>query len=268
MVRMVLWELRSQWKSLAIWSAIMLLLILIAVSKFEGYYNNPELSKVFESMPQGFMKAFGINNYTLTSLQGFYTAMFIYFGLMGGMAAAMWGNGAITREERTRTADFLLVLPLPRSRIVLAKAVASLILCVAFPLITWVISLVAVRSFQPDAAFYRFLRQEMLAMFLVELIFWALGVFLGSTVPSPKHSGSLTLVILLALYVLAFLQPLDERLDFLKYLTPFKYFDPAQWTAEGQFQTIYLLLAAVWVLPLIVGAFLSYERRDIALVGA
>ena len=49
--------------------------------------------------------------FNMTTLSGFYGIMFIYFGLMGAIAAAMWGSDIISKEERDKTVEFSLVLP-------------------------------------------------------------------------------------------------------------------------------------------------------------
>ena len=131
--------------------------------------------------------------------------MFIYFGLMGAIAAAMWGSDMISKEERDKTVEFSLVLPVSRSRVVTAKALAALVNCIAFVLVTWVVSLVAVRSYNPDQAFYDFLALEMQAMFVIELIFLALGLLLGCAMKQYKLSGSTAVGIILATYFMSIL---------------------------------------------------------------
>ena len=64
----------------------------------------------------------------------------------------------ISKEERDKTVEFSLVLPVSRSRVITAKALAALVDCIAFVLITWGVSLVAVQSYHPDQAFQRFPR--------------------------------------------------------------------------------------------------------------
>ena len=51
--------------------------------------------------------------------------MIIYFGLILTIAAAMWGSDIITKEERDKTVEFALTLPVTRSRLISAKAVAA-----------------------------------------------------------------------------------------------------------------------------------------------
>ena len=94
--------------------------------------------------------------FNLTTLSGFYGVMFIYFGLMGAIAAAMWGSDIISKEERDKTVEFSLVLPVSRSRVITAKALAALVNSIAFVLITWGASIVAVQRYIPTRPFTTF----------------------------------------------------------------------------------------------------------------
>ena len=146
-------ELKTNLKSLIIWCAIMGLLILIGTAKFAAFANDPESLKLLDAMPEAMLDAMNLRAFNLTTVTGFYGIMFVYFGLMGAIAAAMWGSDIISKEERDKTVEFSLVLPVSRSRVISAKAVAALANCVAFVLITWAISLLTVRTYSPDAGF-------------------------------------------------------------------------------------------------------------------
>src|SRR3990172_659338 len=227
-------ELKANFKSLITWSVIISLLIVIAAAKFSAYANNPEMLAILDEMPPAVLDAMNMRAFNLTTLSGFYGIMFIYFGLMGAIAAAMWGSDMISREERDKTVEFSLVLPVSRSRVVTAKALAALVNCVAFVLITWGVSLVAVRSYNPDRAFYHLLALEMQAMFMIELIFVAFCLLLGCAMKQYKRSASTAVGIILATYLISILSVMQEKLDFLKYVTPFRYFDAGQLFRSGR----------------------------------
>ena len=193
-------ELKANLKSLLIWSGIILLLIIMAVVKFSAFAGDPSMLKMLDSMPPAMLDALNMRGFNLTTLSGFYGIMFIYFGLMGAIAAAMWGSDSISKEERDKTVEFSLVLPVARARVITAKVLAALVNCVAFVLITWGGSLVAVQSYHPDQAFYSFLALEMQAMFAIELIFLAIGLLLGCAMKQYKLSGSTAIGIILATY--------------------------------------------------------------------
>jgi len=262
-VNIFLRELKANFKSLVIWSIIVALLIWIAVAKFSAFAGNPEMLAMLDAMPQAMLDALSMQAFNLTTLSGFYGLMFLYFGLMGAMAAAMWGSDIISKEERDKTVEFSLVLPVSRSRVITAKALAALVNCIAFVLITWAVSLVAVQSYSPDQAFYDFLALEMLAMFLIELIFLAVGLLLGCAMKQYKRSASTAVAVILGAYMVSILSEMQESLDNLKYLTPFRYFDAVELLNNSRIEGVYLVISAVIIVACVAGAYLTYRRRDL-----
>jgi ABC-2 type transport system permease protein len=256
-------ELRANLKSLLIWSGIMLLLIMLAVTKFSAFAGDPDTVAMLDSMPPALLDALSMRAFNLTTLSGFYGIMFVYFGLMGAIAAAMWGSDMISKEERDKTVEFSLVLPVSRSRVITAKGLAALVNCIAFVLITWGVSLVVVRSHNPDQAFHHFLALEMESMFVIELIFLAIGLLLGCAMKRYKLSGSVAVAIILATYFTSIVSVMEKKLDFLKYLTPFKYFDAGNLFRDGRMDGTYLLISAGIIVICVAAAYLVYNRRDL-----
>jgi len=256
-------ELKSSRKSLAIWSGVMALLIFVGAAKFSAYYGDPSMLAMLDAMPKALVDAMSLRAFNLTTLTGFYGLMFLYFALMGAVAAAMWGADTISKEERDKTVEFSLVLPVSRSRVVTAKALAAVVNCVIFVLVTWVCSVAAAQAYNPDQAFYSFLALEMEAMFLIELIFLAVGLLLGCAMKEYKLSSSVAVGIILVTYILSVVSGMRPNLDFLKYVSPFKYFDAAALLRDGGFSGSYLLLAAAVIAVSVAGAYWTYNRRDL-----
>ncbi len=256
-------ELKANFKSLLIWSVILALLIMIAVAKFSAFAGDPKMLAMLDSMPPAVLDALNMRAFNLTTLSGFYGIMFIYFGLMGAIAAAMWGSDIISKEERDKTVEFSLVLPVSRSKVITAKALAALVNCIAFVLITWGVSLVAVRSYNPDQAFHQFLALEMQAMFAIELIFLAIGLLLGCAMKQYKRSGSTAVAIILVTYFMSIMSGMQEKLEFLKYFTPFKYFDAGELFRTGKMDGTYLIISAGIIVVSVVAAYWVYKKRDL-----
>jgi beta-exotoxin I transport system permease protein len=256
-------ELKANLKSLIIWSVILALLIMIAVAKFSAFAGNPDMLAMLDSVPPAMLDALSMRAFNLTTLSGFYGLMFVYFAIMGAIAAAMWGSDSISKEERDKTVEFSLVLPVSRSRVVTAKALAALVNCIAFVLITWAISLAAVQSYSPDQDFYRFLALEMLAMFFIELIFLALGLLLGCAMKQYKRAGSTAVALILVTYVVSVMSQMQKSWDNLKYVTPFRYFDAVELLRSSRFEGVYLVISAAIIVVCVAGAYLTYRRRDL-----
>lgn len=256
-------ELKANLKSLLIWSGVVILLIFMVEAKYSAFAGDPEMLKMLDSMPPALLDALSMRGFNLTTISGFYGVMLIYFALMAAIAAAMWGSDSISKEERDKTVEFSLVLPVTRSRVVTAKGLAALVNCIAFVLITWVVSLVAVQSYNPDQAFYNFLALEMQAMFAIELIFLAIGLLLGCAMKQYKRSGSTAVAIILATYFMSIMAVMNEKLDFLKYFTPFKYFDAGELFRTGKMDVTYLLISAAIIVVSVIAAYWIYNKRDL-----
>ncbi|MBN2147227.1 MAG: ABC transporter permease subunit, partial [Anaerolineales bacterium] len=156
-----------------------------------------------------------------------------------------------------------LVLPVSRGRVVTAKALAALVNCIAFVLITWGISVVAVQSYNPDKAFYDFLTLEMGAMFMIELIFLAIGLMLGCVMKRYKLSGSTAIAIILVTYFMSIISNMQKDLDFLKYFTPFRYYEAGDLFRSGSVDGLYLLLSAAIIVVCVAVGYWVYHRRDL-----
>jgi len=95
------------------------------------------------------------------------------------------------------------------------------------------------------------------------MIFLAVGIFLGCAMKHYKQSSAVAIALLLGTYFLSVLSGLSEDLEFLKYFTPFEYFDPARLLHESSIDLAYVGLSAGIIAVCLVGAYLTYSRRDL-----
>jgi ABC-2 type transport system permease protein len=256
-------ELRANLKSLIIWSFIVVLFVAVGFSKFSAYYENPELLAILDSMPAAMLEAFNLTAFNLTTITGFYGVMFAYFALMLSIAAAMWGSDIISKEERDKTVEFSLTLPVTRSKLITAKALAALVNCIVLGLVTWGATLASAGTYNPDKDFFNFVALGMLALFIMQLIFLALGIFLGCAMKQHKRAGSVAVSVLLATYFFSIFAGLDKNLEWLKYFSPFKYFDPAVLLRESRIDLNFVGLSFGIVVVALAGAYLTYAKRDL-----
>jgi ABC-2 type transport system permease protein len=256
-------EVKANLRSLLIWGIIVILFVMVGVSKFSAYYKNPEMLAILNDMPPAMVAAFNLQAFNLTTVSGFFALMFTYYALMVSIAAAMWGSDIISKEERDKTVEFSLTLPVTRSRLVTAKTLAALVNCIGLLLITWGASLVSAAQYQPDSGFYRFLALSMLALFIMQLIFLAVGIFLGCAMKQYKRASAVAVSLLLGTYFLSVVSALNKNLDFLKYFSPFKYFDAGMMLRDARLDTASVLLSLAIILVSMVGAYLMYARRDL-----
>jgi ABC-2 type transport system permease protein len=256
-------ELRSNLRSLLIWGVVVVLFVITGFSKFAAYEGNPELLAILDSMPPALMSALNFQAFNLTTITGFYGVMFSYFAIILSAAAVMWGSDIITKEERDKTVEFSLTLPVRRGKVVTAKTLAAAVNCIGLLLITWAAILVASTTYQTNGEYYRFVTSTIVALFLLQMIFLAVGVFLGCAMKHYKQATAAAMAILLGTFFLSIVSGLNENLEFLQYFSPFKYFNPAELLHEASIEPVYLLLTMVIVVVCLLGAYFTYARRDL-----
>ena len=256
-------ELKANLKSLIIWGVIVILFVVVGVSKFSAYYENPEMLAILDNIPPAMLAAFNMEAFNLTTVTGFFGMMFNYYALMLSIAAAMWGSDIISKEERDKTVEFSLTLPVTRGRVITAKALAALVNCVGLLFIAWGASLVSTTPYQPDGEFYKFVGLCMVAIFIMQMLFLAIGIFLGCAMKQYRRASSLAVSVLLGTYFLSILPSLNKNLDFVKYFTPFKYFDAVALLRESRFDMTFVVLSLAIIVASMAGAYVTYTRRDL-----
>ena len=78
-----------------------------------------------------------------------------------------------------------------------------------------------------------------------------------------KRASSIAVSILLGTYFLSIIAGLKQDWEFLKFVSPFKYFDPAVLLRDSSFDMTYVGLSAGLIVVLLGGAYLSYSKRDL-----
>lgn len=256
-------ELKANLKSLLIWGGIVLLFSVVGFAKFSAYAGNPEMLAILDEIPPALTNAFNLNAFNLTTVTGFFGVMFAYFALILSISAAMWGTDIISKEERDKTVEFSLTLPVTRKRLITAKTLAALVNCVALLLMTWGFVLVNALTYEPDSQFYSFVAVSMLALLVMQMIFLAVGIFLGCAMKQFKRASSVAISILVGTYFISIISSLNSDLDFLKYFSPFKYFNPITLLQESKLDISFVMLSLGIVCISLIGAYASYSRRDL-----
>ena len=182
-------------------------------------------------------------------------------GLGGAVFASILAISVLCKEEKDKTAEFLLTLPVTRARVVLEKLlfvvtqVLALNLCVA---LICTLSMLAI-GVEVEAG-------SIALIFLSLLILQLEVAFICFGLSSLLKGGGLGigLGISLGFYFLNLIASLTEKLEFLNYLTPFAYANSTYIIANNSLDFKYTIVGLVLGAGGIVLSFLRYSRKDIA----
>ena len=158
---------------------------------------------LFAQMPKSMLAIFGIGTFDLSKASGYYGMLFLYLVLMATIHAAMLGADIISKEERDKTAEFLLSKPISRNKIITSKLLAALMNILIFNIITLVSSIIIVGKYSKGEAVSADIVILMGGMFILQLIFMLIGTAIAAVSKNPKTATSIsTAVLLITLYYL------------------------------------------------------------------
>ena len=140
-------ELKQGWKALAIWTVSIGFFIVICVLLYPEMKGEMEgVSDIFASMG-AFTAAFGMDRLNFGTLIGFYSVECgNILGLGGAFFASFVAVGVLAKEEKERTAEFLLTHPVSRSRVVSEKLISVLIQIVILNAIIFALSVASIKG--------------------------------------------------------------------------------------------------------------------------
>lgn len=263
-MNIVLRELKANARSLFFWCLFIVFFIYMGIAKFQAFVaSGQDITAMLEQLPQGLLEALQMNAFNLTTITGYFGVMFSYFALMATIFAVLLGNGIIAKEEREKTVEFALTMPITRSHLITGKVIAAFINCIIFTLVMWGGSYIAAQPYSPDAELYGFLSRMILSIFILELVFLAVGVLLGAALKDYKRSGSVAVFLLLFTFILSIVSGLSDKLEFTKYFSPFTYFDPLTLLHNTKYEPLSLGLSAGIAVISLIAAYITYQKRDL-----
>jgi ABC-2 type transport system permease protein len=258
-------ELKTHRWGVLFWSLGMVALVGAGMAKYGAYAAaGTSVTDMFAQVPKAVMVVFGLGGFDLTKASDFYGVLFLYIAVMAAIHASLLGSNLISKEERDRTSEFLYAKPISRARVLTSKLLAGLTMVLVFNLATSLSSLCFVAYFGKGESFNAEIWLLMAGLLFVQLIFFAIGALVASIVHRPKAAPSIATSVMFLTFLVYYVVNFDSGLEFLRWFSPFKYFDAVALLASGQLDLAYVALSVAIIVLCIFGAYRFYSARDLA----
>lgn len=259
-------EIKSNYKALIGWSAVVLFLQISGYSKFEGFKSTQDntVSTITNSFPKALQVLFGMYNLNLTTLIGYFGILYLYFIFIATIYSGLLGANIVSKEERDKTSEFLFTKPISRSGVLTSKILAGLVYVLALFLVISVSSVIGVGIV--NGGNYSLSSQVMNLMWgllLLQIFFFSLGILFASIITKPKLSTTLVSIAILASYFSSVATDLTTKLEWLKYFTTYKWFSASNIISNGHVQYSYALIALGFSMLFLVISYIFYNKRDL-----
>ena len=255
-------ELKRTFGSFAGWTLGLLASVSVFMQGMYPIYKDSvdDILKMMESFPPEFLAAFGFNE-DMFSFGGFYAFTFTYLTLMGVLFAGAVTLGIFAREKRSRCQEFIFAKPMTRVRLFGIKLAAALTLLALSNLLLlgWVAAVVEMAG-----------EQELLgniltatgSLFLTELLFMSLMILYAVAARKVRTITGPSMAFAFGGFILSALSGIIDKEE-MRFIAPFKYFDPFHAVLEGGFEPPYALTAALLFVLAMAGSFLIFIRKDV-----
>ena len=181
-------------------------------------------------------------------------------GLGGAFFAALCAVGILSKEEKDKTAEFLLTHPVSRKRIITEKLIAVLLQITAMNLIIYALAVGAIAAVGEEIP-WKEISLMHLAYYLLQVEL--AGICFGISAFLLKGSAGVGLGIAAMMYFLNLIANIADVAEFLKYITPFGYCEGADIVANGRLDGAMVAIGVVMGIGGIVIAYLKYTKKDI-----
>jgi ABC-2 type transport system permease protein len=239
-------DFKNNLKGLIIWGASIILLLLLMLQQFKSTGSAMDVGSYSDS----FKKAMGMDKIDVNTLIGYYSIKAsVLVTLFGSIYAAILSSSIIVKDE------FLLSKPIDRINIIVEKL---FVVTVNILLLNAAVALV-LAVFDTDKAIVSIC----LSQFILHMVFGASGFLLSVIKIKSKSVLSAPLGIVLATYTISLIYSLPDKLDGLKYLSPFYYMNSQDIISKGSISIFNILITSAIIVICTFLSIIIYKRRDL-----
>ncbi|PNT91045.1 ABC transporter permease subunit [Clostridium thermosuccinogenes] len=258
-------ELARNRKSFIIWTVILIasnlgmMAMYPVVAEQAGSYN-----ELMKKLPKEMLEGLGMDRLNFSQILDFFAYIFLYIILFGGVYAMMLGSSIISKEESDKTIEFLLAKPVTRNAIVTAKSLCVLFYLILFNGLFIAADYIVFDAIKRDAFDMNKFLLLHFGFFMLQLTFASVGLLISVFIVKAKSVYPVTFGVVLGAFFLNIVSAVSDKLENLKYLTPFKYVNPSDLVASGKIETVYMVIMVLVIIISVVLTYVLYNRKNIA----
>ncbi|HHX70701.1 MAG: ABC transporter permease subunit [Miniphocaeibacter sp.] len=254
-------ELKLARLSLFIWTSILTILMIIIMLIYPEMKKDMDgINNLFENMGS-FTSAFGMDKINIGTAMGYYgVEAGNIIGIAGGFFSALLGISILSKEEKDRTAEFLLSHPISRSRIIFEKYLSIIIQILILNIVITLFSAISFLLIGEKLGIKNFLLIHI--AFLIMQIEIA-SICFGLSAFFRKNSVGVGIGLTAIFYFCNIIKNITTRVDFLKYITPYGYAEVSYILSESRLELNLLGLGLIYALVAVFLGYIKYIKKDI-----
>lgn len=254
-------EIISQKFTMLIWGLAMGFMIALCVFIYPQMKSQmDQMSEMMASMGS-FTKAFGMDQLNFGTLTGFYAVECgNMLGIGGAFFSAIIAVSSLMKEEKDRTAEFLLTHPVSRINVITQKLISVFAMIVIVNVIVVVCAVIPLLVINEDVAWGTFMLFHLAYLILQ---FEIAGICFGVSAFISKFGVGIGIGIAALFYFMNIISNITSDARALKYITPFGYTDGGNIVNCNSLEGEYIAPGMLFMVVGIVVAYIKYSKKDI-----
>jgi ABC-2 type transport system permease protein len=257
-------ELKSNLKVFFFWTLGLFFLVFAGMTKFTGFGadSGVDVTKVFDQFPKVILAVFGMVGLDVTTLGGYYAILIYYVLVCIAVYGISLGIHVINGESIDKTHEFIFTKPRSRQTILLYKLLSARIYLLAFSILSYVFSILAIGTLHFDNTIQKPILLFTITVFLTGLFFCSIGSFLAAITKRLEKGSFYGNLFFLAAFLMSVIYDMLENSGLLKLLAPFKYFNPRD-LLDGKLDPFFVVFCVLCTLLLEASAIYLFQKKDL-----
>ncbi|MDY4544626.1 MAG: ABC transporter permease subunit [Bacilli bacterium] len=258
-------EMKTNLKSFAIWTSILIGLFLVVFLVYPSIVNSENMKMMDEMMkifPEEMLKAFNMDISSIDSAFGWLkTEGFVFVLLITGIYSGIMGSNILLKEENDKTIEYLNSVPVTRKNIVFCKMLCGILYIILLVAVVGIFNFIGLSlSGYFDKKLYILLS---ITPIFSSIVIFAVCLFLSTFTHKTKKTIGLSLGIVFASYFLNIISELGESTKFLKYVSIFTLADIRNVIVNISINPIIVILSIGITLIFLILTIIHYEKKEL-----
>ena len=255
-------EIKLNFKPFLIWLGIIVGLFVVAFAIYPSITNGEDITKLLETFPKEVLKMFNMDVISIGTVFGWIaTEGYVMVTIIGGCYFAIMGSTILLKEEDEGSIAFLYSKPVNRNQILTAKLAMGFVYILLFNLVVAITTLIGLKL-SNDFDFIRWLLLSLAPTFL-HLFFFTLTLLMSIYYRKVRKSMTMGIGLVLGTYMLQVIGMMSDKIEFIKYLSPFEYVSARDIVVDKSLNPINIGILLVIVLVILIGLYDSYNKKEL-----
>jgi ABC-2 type transport system permease protein len=266
----ILRELKLSKKGLIIWCIVTLVTIFYGLAEYPmvSQYSDSIMASM-NSMPRIVVIMFGMEGLSLDTSLDYHLIMFYWICLITFIHAIYTGVTILSRDQRDKTFEYIYSKPYKRNEIITAKILVGVINILVLTFVSWIGSIFTVMfidgtlmEVMNGKSIMELISITIIGMVLTQVVFFAIGLLLASALKTHNAALKSGFLFVLVTYVIGIVIEYVGKIDYLNFLSPFRYFIGTEVVNNG-INIIYVIIGTVITVASVYLTYALYNRKDL-----